>query len=68
MTEIACFLALLMGLRSHKPYNQGNKSMVMCRTRLCINMQFISKNSKRVGSYLDLTIKFHDLSRFFCGF
>ena len=37
MTEIACFLALLMGLRSHKTCNQGNKYMEMCRTILCIN-------------------------------
>ena len=38
MAEIACFLALLMGLRSHKTYNQGNKYMEMCRTILYINM------------------------------
>ena len=30
MAEIACFLALLMGLRSHETCNQGNK--------LCINI------------------------------
>ena len=28
-------------------------------------MQFIPGRSKRVRSYLDLTIKFHDYSRFF---
>ena len=38
MTEIACLLALLMGLRSHKTCNQGNKYMVMCRTILYINI------------------------------
>ena len=38
MAEIACFLALLMGLRSHKTRNQGNKDMEMCRTILCINI------------------------------
>ena len=37
-TEIACFLALLMGLRLHKKCNQGNKYMEMCRTILCINI------------------------------
>ena len=35
MAEIACFPALLMGLRSHKICNQGNKYMEMCRTILC---------------------------------
>ena len=34
----------------------------MCRTILCINI------CKRVGSYLDLTIKFHDYSSFFTAF
>ena len=38
MAEIACFLALLMGQRSHKTCNQGNKYMVMCRTIVCINI------------------------------
>ena len=38
MPEIACFLALLMGLRSYKTCNQGNKYMEMCRTILCINI------------------------------
>ena len=38
IAEIACFLALLMGLKSHKTCNQGNKCMVMCRTILCINI------------------------------
>ena len=28
MAKIACFPALLMGLRSHKTCNQGNKYMV----------------------------------------
>ena len=65
MTKITCCLALLMGLRSHKTCNQENKYMVMFRTTLCINiMQFIPWRSKRVGSYLDLTIKFHDYSSF----
>ena len=36
--EIACFLALLMGLKSHKTCNQGNKYMVMCKTIVCINI------------------------------
>ena len=44
MAKIACFLALLMGLRSHKTCNQGLKNMEMCRTILCINiMQFINE-------------------------
>ena len=38
MAEIACFLALLMGLRSHKICNQENKYMEMCRTILRINI------------------------------
>ena len=38
MAEIACFLALLMGLRLHKTCNQGNKYMEMCRTIVCINI------------------------------
>ena len=38
MTEIACFLALLIELRSHKTCNQGNKYMEMCRTILYINI------------------------------
>ena len=38
MAEIACFLALLIRLRSHKTFNQGNKYMEMCRTILCINI------------------------------
>ena len=38
MIEIACFLALLMGLGSHKICNQGNKYMEKCRTILCINI------------------------------
>ena len=38
MAEIACFLALLMRLRSHKTCNQGNKYLEMCRTILCINI------------------------------
>ena len=37
MAEIACFLALLKGLRSHKTCDQGNKYMEMSRTILCIN-------------------------------
>ena len=37
MAEIACLLALLNGLKSHKTCNQGNKYMEMCRTILCIN-------------------------------
>ena len=71
MAEIACFLALIMGLRSHKTCNQGNKYMEMCRTILCTNikiMQFIPRRSKRVKSYLDLTIKFQDYSSFFTAF
>ena len=40
MVEIACFLSLLMGLRSHNTCNQGNKYMEICRTLplLCINI------------------------------
>ena len=38
MAEIACFLSLLMGLRSHKTSNQGNKYMEMCITKFCINI------------------------------
>ena len=38
LAEIACLQALLMGLRSHKTCNQGNKYMEMCRTILCINI------------------------------
>ena len=34
MAENACFLALLIGLRSNETCNQGNKYMVMCRTIL----------------------------------
>ena len=62
MAEIACFPALLMGLRSHKTCNQGNKYMEMCRTILCINICNLFHDSVR--SYLDLTIKFHDYSIF----
>ena len=38
MVEIACFLALLMGLRLHKTCKKGNKYMEMCGTILCINI------------------------------
>ena len=38
MVEIACFLSLLMGLRSHNTCNQGNKYKKMYRTILCINI------------------------------
>ena len=38
MAEIACFLALLMGLKLHKTCNQGNKYIEMCRTILGINI------------------------------
>ena len=31
-------------------------------------MQFIPWSRKRVGDYLDLTIKFHDYSSFFTAF
>ena len=66
MTEIACYLSLLMGLRSHKTCNQGNKYMEMCRTILVIKiMQFIPGRIKKVRNYLDLTIKFHDFSVFY---
>ena len=47
MTKIACFLALLMGLRSHKTCNQGNKYMEMCRTILCINICNLFHEGKR---------------------
>ena len=33
MAEIACFLALLIGLRSHKTCNEGNKYIEMCTTK-----------------------------------
>ena len=66
MAKIACFLALLKGLRSHNTCNQGNKYMEMCRTILCINISNVFH--KGVTSYLDLTIKFHDYSRFFTAF
>ena len=66
MPEIACFLALVMGLRSHKTRNQANKYMEMCRTILCINICNLFHEVERgVGDYLDLTIKFHDYSRVF---
>ena len=38
MAEIACFLALLMGLRLHKTCTQGKKYMEICRTISCINI------------------------------
>ena len=38
MAKIACFLALLKGLRLHNTCNQGNKYMEMCRTISCINI------------------------------
>ena len=38
MIKIACFLSLLMGLRSHNTCNQGNKYMEIYRTLLCINI------------------------------
>ena len=37
MTEIACFRSLLMKLRLHNTFNQGNKYMEIYRTILCIN-------------------------------
>ena len=67
MTEIECFLALLMGLRSHKTCNQGNKYMEMCRTILCINICNLFHEGV-IGNYLDLTIKFHDILVFFTAF
>ena len=38
MAKIACFLALLKGLRLHNTCKQGNKYMKMCRAILCINI------------------------------
>ena len=67
MAEVACFPALLMGLRLHRTCNQGNKYMVMCRTILCINICNLFHEGVRVRRYLELTIKFHDYSSF-CGF
>ena len=66
MAEIACFLALLTALRSHKTCNQGNKYMVMCRTILFINIRNLFHEGVR--SYLHLTIKFQDYSTFFTAF
>ena len=70
MAEIACLLALLMGLRSYKTCNQGNKYMEMSRTILYINICNLCHEGvrARVGCYLDLTIKFHDYSSFFTAF
>ena len=65
MTEIACLLALLMELRSHKTCNQGNKYMEMRRTILCINIcNLFHEGVRGVRSHLHLTIKFHDYSSF----
>ena len=36
MAEIACFLSLLMELKSHNTCIQGNKYMEIYRTILCI--------------------------------
>ena len=47
MAEIACILALLMGLRLHKTCNQGNKYMEMCRTILCINIRNLFREGVR---------------------
>ena len=41
MAEIACFLSLLMGLRSHNTCNQGIKYMKIYRTTLCINTMYM---------------------------
>ena len=69
MAKIACFLALLKGLRSHNTCNRGNKYMEMCRTILCINIcNVFHKGVTLVRSYLGLTIKFHDYSSFFTAF
>ena len=38
MADIACFLVLLMGLRSRKTCNQENKYMEIYKTILCINI------------------------------
>ena len=38
MAEIACFLSLLMGQRSHNACNQENNYMEICRTILCSNI------------------------------
>ena len=37
MAENACFLSLLMELRSHKTYYKGNKYMEIYRTILYMN-------------------------------
>ena len=55
MAEIACYLVLLMGLRSHKACNQGNKYMLMCRTILCINicnlfLEFVQTNTTKISN------------------
>ena len=63
MAEIVCFLSLLMGLRSHNTCNQGNKYMEIYRTILCINIW-----SKRLRSYIYITLKFHDYSSIFTAF
>ena len=38
MAKIACFLSLLMELRSHNTCNLGNKYMEIYRTILCIRV------------------------------
>ena len=38
MAENACFLSLLMDLRSYNTCNQGNKYMEIGQTILCLNI------------------------------
>ena len=67
IAKIACFLALLMRLRSHKTCNQGHKYVKMCRTILCINICNLFNEGvrpKRAKSYFNLNLKFHDYSIF----
>ena len=59
MIKIACFLALLMELRSHNTYNQENKYMEIYRTILCINI------CNQFHDYIKLNLKFHDYSSFY---
>ena len=66
MAEIACFLSLLMGLRSHNTCNQRTKYMVIYRTILCSNIRNLFH--ERVRNHLHLNLKFHDYSSFFMPF
>ena len=70
MAEAACFLSVLMGLRSHNinrpTCNQGNKYMEICRTILCISVCNLFREGVR--SSINLNFKFHEYSRFSTAF